>query len=69
MKSGWTPERRKRQAELIRTWRPWDHSTGPRSPEGKARASRNGWKGGVRELLRELARYLKDQRQTLDRLR
>ena len=30
MAKGWTPERRARQAELIRSWRPWEQSTGPR---------------------------------------
>jgi hypothetical protein len=38
---GWTPERRARQAAMIHTWAPWTASTGPRTPEGKARSSRN----------------------------
>lgn len=42
--STWTPERRARQAELIRTWRPWEKSCGPRSDAGKARASCNACK-------------------------
>jgi hypothetical protein len=71
MASGWTPERRARQAALIRNWRPWEQSTGPRSAEGKARTSRNGFKGGNREQLRELARELnealRDQREALRR--
>ena len=29
------------QAELIRSWRPWEKSTGARTPEGKARSSQN----------------------------
>ena len=29
MGNGWTPERQARQAVLIRTWRPWEQSTGP----------------------------------------
>jgi hypothetical protein len=32
----WTKERRARQAELIRTWKPWTRSTGPRTAAGKA---------------------------------
>lgn len=63
----WSPEQRQRQAELIRRWSPWKKSTGPRSEEGKAGASRNGWKGGHREMLRELARALSEQRQELER--
>ena len=71
MANGWTPERRARQAALIRTWRPWEKSTGPRSVEGKARTSRNGFKGGHRATLRELARALdealREQRDALRR--
>ncbi len=59
MANGWTLERKARQAELIKTWQPWKQSTGPKTPEGKARAARNGWKGGTREVLRELAKLLR----------
>jgi hypothetical protein len=61
----WTPEQRQRQAEAMKRWSPWTQSTGPRTEEGKAVASRNGWKGGHREMLRELARALKDHRDVL----
>jgi hypothetical protein len=30
-----------RQAALIRAWKPWKKSTGPRTPDGKAAAARN----------------------------
>ncbi len=40
--NGWTPARRKRQAQLIMQFRPWERATGPRTPEGKARAAKNG---------------------------
>ena len=63
----WTPEQRQEQAERIEAWCPWGHSTGPRSVEGKANASRNAWKGGTRAMLRELARLLQAQRKTLKR--
>ena len=59
MSHGWTPERRAKQAEAIQRWKPWERSTGPRSPEGKAVVSRNGWKGGVRPAMQEIARLLK----------
>jgi hypothetical protein len=52
-RSGWTPERRAKQAEAIRRWQPWDKSTGPRTEEGKARSSRNADKGitGLKERI------------------
>jgi hypothetical protein len=66
--NGWTTERKAHHAELINTWRPWEHSTGPRSAEGKAKASRNAWKGGTRPVLRELARALREQGRVLHEL-
>jgi hypothetical protein len=65
----WTPEQRQQQAERIKTWKPWEQSTGPRSHEGKVAASQNAWKGGHRETLRELIRALNSQRQALDDLK
>jgi hypothetical protein len=58
MASSWTPKRRVRQTELIRQWRPWAKSTGPRTNEGKAKASRNAYKGGHWLMLRELSRMV-----------
>ena len=58
MATTWTPERRARQAELIRQWRPWAKSTGPRSSDGKERVSRNAWTGGHRAQLRELTKMV-----------
>lgn len=43
--AAWTPERRAKQAENIHRWKPWKKSTGPRTPEGKARSSRNADRG------------------------
>lgn len=59
MKNGWTPERRKRQAELIQNWKPWANATGPRTAKGKARTARNADKGSSRQMLRELSRSLR----------
>lgn len=67
MGKGWTPERRARQAELIRTWKPWEQSTGPRTDEGKVQTARNGYKGGMRERLRALRRILRKQADALKR--
>lgn len=65
MANGWTLERRARQAELIRQWRPWERATGPRTPEGKAKVARNPYRGGTWRLLSDLARALRDQRKLL----
>ena len=59
MANGWTPERRARQAELIRNWKPWERSTGPRTAKGKLKVSRNGYKGNTRRALRNLALALR----------
>lgn len=48
--SGWSPERRARQAASIRRWRPWMTSTGPRTRAGKARSAQNSYKHGGRAL-------------------
>ena len=56
--SGWTPERRARQAALIRTWKPWQQATGPRTPDDKATTAKNAYKGGHWLMLRELSRLV-----------
>jgi hypothetical protein len=67
MSNGWTPERRARQAELIRSWKPWERSTGPRTAEGKGLVARNAWKGGYRAMFGELGQALTMQRKSLER--
>jgi hypothetical protein len=54
---------------LIHSWAPWSKSTGPRTPEGKARVSRNGWKGGKREELRAALRYFRELEREARQLR
>ena len=56
MSNGWTPERRKRQSEAIRQWKPWASSTGPRSAAGKRRSAMNRYRGGQREKWRAFCR-------------
>jgi len=53
----WTAEQRAKQAALIRTWKPWAHSTGPKTPEGKKLSSMNACTWKFREILREIRRY------------
>ena len=60
-----TPEHRAMRAELIRKWKPWEKSTGPKSEEGKARSAMRGFKGGHRAMLRELAKLLREHGEIL----
>lgn len=48
MANGWTPERRARQAQLIKTYRPWQQSTGPQTEQSKAVSANNARKHGLR---------------------
>ena len=67
---GWTQERRKKQSEAIRRWKPWQQSTGPKSPEGKAAVSGNAWKGGewlkLRQAIKALNQAMQEQRDSLE---
>ena len=64
----WTPEQRAQQSQKIRQWQPWNKSTGARTPEGKARASRNAYKGGNRALVRGMYAVLREQERELQGL-
>ena len=60
-----TPEHRELRAKLIRQWRPWEKSTGPRSEEGKILAAKRSFKGNHRGLLRELSNQIEMQKKSL----
>ena len=67
--NGWTPERRKRQAEKIRNWMPWNHSTGPKTAAGKEACKMNAQKHGAYSARTKLIRrLLKEQADMLERL-
>lgn len=68
MANGWTPERKEKQSQLIRGWKPWEHSTGARTIEGKAIVSRNAFKGGFRGKLAEISKILKDHKAMLKKI-
>jgi hypothetical protein len=61
-----TPEHRAMRSELIRRWRPWEKSTGPRSESGKKKSALRGFRGRERDVLREIGRVLKSQAKGLD---
>ena len=43
-----TQEHRALRAALIKKWKPWEHSTGPKTKEGKLTAAKNAFKHGNR---------------------
>ena len=59
MKRQWTPEQRAMQAKLIHHWKPWQLTTGPKTPSGKARVAKNAYKGGSRPAMRAAVQTLK----------
>ncbi|MBC7755828.1 MAG: hypothetical protein H7Z20_04130 [Bdellovibrio sp.] len=61
----WTTQERQRQAELIKQWQPWQHSTGARTVEGKAISARNAYKGGLRQQLKAINQLLRNAKQVL----
>ena len=73
MARAWALEDRQRQAALIQRWRPWEHATGPRTDEGKAKASGNALKHGGRSAVEIAARkhilaLLKEAKQLLEQV-
>ena len=64
MAHGWTLARKRKQSAAIHRWKPWLHSTGPRTSEGKAKVARNPFKGGQRALCARLARLLRELRRS-----
>lgn len=65
----WTQEQRQQQKEAIQHWKPWEQSTGPRTPDGKAKSARNAWKGGywvaLRKLEKQLNQLMREQRRLI----
>lgn len=54
---------------MIKRWKPWEHSTGPRTARGKAKVAGNAYRGGHRqkhrELMKQVREVLKDQHDLL----
>ncbi len=68
--SKWTAERRARQAEAIRRWKPWTKSTGPKTETGKAASSANRARSiqAVQDEIREASKLLAEAEARLERM-
>lgn len=64
---GWSTERRRKQAQNCKETKPWKHTTGPKTEDGKAVIARNALKHGLysadiyhlKQLLRQQAAFLR----------
>ena len=66
----WTIEEREKQADRIRSQKPWLKSTGPRTACGKLAASRNATRhGGYSAEFKMICQYLRMQKHYIDTLR
>ena len=52
----------------IRRWKPWERSTGPKTPEGKAKAAQNANKGYDWFGIRRVAKALHGNQKSLNEL-
>lgn len=70
MANGWTSERKARQAAMIRSWKPWERSTGPVTEKGKVESSKNRQKSldAARQEIEDARKALILAEQTLERL-
>ncbi len=69
MSKGWPKIRRLKQAEYARQFKPYLHSTGPKTPEGKAISSQNALKDGLRGgILRQASLALSNNNKLLKEL-
>ena len=53
----WTEEQRKQKSLKIKQWQQWQNCTKAKTIEGKAKASRNAYKGGFRNSLKTSINY------------
>ena len=60
-----TADHRRLMGELIRKWKPWLKSTGPKTTVGKAQICQTAFKGGARQEVKKLRDLLKEQGRTL----
>lgn len=70
----WTTDQKLKQSLLIHQWLPWLQSTGAKTPEGKARSSKNAVKTGQYSTdaiadKEEISDILREARELLNRLK
>ncbi|MBU6995606.1 hypothetical protein [Ferrovum myxofaciens] len=70
MANGWTSERKARQSAMIRAWKPWAASTGPKTQRGKASSAQNRQKSldAARQEIEDARKALAQAEQNLERL-
>ena len=54
----WTDAQRMNQSRAIARWKPWESSTGPRTPNGKAASSENSFRHGCFSMMVKRLRHL-----------
>ena len=64
----WTEEQRKQKSLKIKQWQQWQNCTKAKTIEGKAKASRNAYRGGVRQQLKALNQLLQSQKNSLSKI-
>ncbi|MBU6995840.1 hypothetical protein [Ferrovum myxofaciens] len=66
----WTPEQKARQSAMIRAWKPWAASTGPKTPQGKTASAQNRQKSldAARQEIEDARKALAQAEQNLERL-
>jgi hypothetical protein len=52
----------------IKQWQPWLSSTGAKTAEGKAKASRNAFKGGLMKEIKRLGLLIREFKKNLNEL-
>ena len=66
----WTLEERLKQSKAIRSWKPWECSTGAKTTQGKAISSKNATKTGdsvyVRELIKQMNKILRENKCSIE---
>jgi len=61
--NGWTEERKAKQSAMIQAWKPWKHSTGARTKQGKNKSKMNARRITMMGLYRRMCKlcYYREQ--------